>query len=108
MTFTDCEEVPLNTAGWHIWLILRAEQEADITQAFKVRLIVPDDATSALGVAVLTVHSPDTASLTAGKYYYEFKRVLPGVQPPDVWTFKYSARPEFLVVEATIVFDVTE
>lgn len=106
ITFKDCDDQPINTAGWIIWLILRSSLDQTFADAFKVKLIVPDDAVSATGAAILTVHSTATATLAPGKYYYEFKRVLAGITPPDVWTFKYETKPEFVVIDSVVIDDL--
>jgi hypothetical protein len=106
MTFTDCDGAPINTAGWIIWLILRSSVDQTFADSFKVKLVVPNDASSAAGAAILTIHSTDTATLTPGKYYYEFKRVLAGLTPPDVWTFKYDTKPEFVVTDSVVIDDL--
>lgn len=104
-TFSDLSGAPLNTAGWHVWLILRKSADTRYEDAFKLRLIVPDTPAAEEGNVVVTIHSPDTSTLLPGKYLYEFKRVLPGIVPKDVWTFKFDTKPAMVVLDSVVIPD---
>lgn len=87
-----------NIAGQEIWVILKeSRDDADNLATLTQKTLVTDDTDSAVGKAVVTISSLETAKVSPGKYYYEFKRVLPGT-PPDVWTFAYSNKPELVVL----------
>jgi len=104
-TFSDTAGAAINTGGWHVWLILRKAADTRYEDAFKLRLIVPNTPEAVSGSVVLTIHSSDTATLVPGKYLYEFKRVLPGVMPKDVWTFKFDTKPAMMVTDTVVIPD---
>jgi len=105
--FSDADGVALNVAGWEIWLTLRDELDTPLDRVFLVRSVLPNDADALIGRAIITAHSVDTASLLAGKYFYEFKRVLQTV-PPDVWTFDFSTQPTFKVYNGVVLYSTDD
>jgi hypothetical protein len=102
ITFKDATDQPMDITGWDLYLILRDTLDAASVTFQRVVKSTMVDGTS--GVGVLSIASTDSAAIPTGKYYYEFKRVLPGLTPPDVWTFKSSTKPDFHVKDGVILF----
>lgn len=102
ITFKDPNDQPMDITGWDLYLILRDTLDAESVSFQRIVKSTVVDGTS--GVGVLSIASIDSAAVPTGKYYYEFKRVLPGLSPPDVWTFKSSTKPDFLVKDGVILF----
>jgi len=107
-TWVMCFELnqqPIEIAGWDIYLVIRNSkqmEESDIVRV--VKHTIPASADSALGKAVISFAAVDTADVPPGRYYYEFKRVIPNLSPPDVWTFRSSDKPEFVVKDGYIIY----
>ena len=106
VTFKDDSGAAIDTSGFDMYLILRDGIDAASSTFIRtVTTTVPsgtDDA--AAGRATITLAAEDSKDIPIGKYYYEFKRVLPGLTPPDVWTFKSSTKPDFHIKDGVILF----
>ncbi len=72
------------------------------SQVFIFKTTQDSDTENVAGTGFLVIPSTETAKIPAGKYYYEFKRVIPG-SPPDVYTFAQSTSPTFTVHNSTIL-----
>lgn len=97
----------MDTTDWEMWLILRDgvdEETSTNIFRFKHTILASDD--SVLGKATITINSEDSKTIPVGRYYYEFKRVLRDLSPPDVWTFSYSEKMEFDVKPGTSIIDL--
>jgi hypothetical protein len=102
ITFKDANDQPMDISGWDLYLILRDTLDAASVGVQRIVKTSVVDGTS--GVGTISIASTDSAAIPTGKYYYEFKRVLPGLTPPDVWTFKSSTKPDFHVKDGVILF----
>lgn len=102
ITFKDADNQPMDISGWDLYLTLR--DTLDSASATFQRIVKSTVVDGTSGVGVISISSTDSAAIPAGKYYYEFKRVLPTLTPPDVWTFKSSTKPDFLVKDGVILF----
>ena len=102
IAFKDSSDQPMDITGWDLYLILRDTLDS-ASVAFQ-RIVKTTVVDGVSGVGIISIASTDSAAIPAGKYYYEFKRVLPGLTPPDVWTFKSSTKPDFHVKDGVILF----
>lgn len=104
MCFTRDGE-PVDVTGWDIYLLIRDTLDPeDALFSRKVRNTIAASDSATAGFATITIPSNESAQFPAGKYYYEFKRVLPTINPPDVWTFDCSTKPELTVKQGTPLF----
>lgn len=98
-TFTDNCDDPLDITGWEIWVILKKSvTDTDSAAVLKIKREIPASADSAAGKTTVTLRSNESSTLVPGKYHYEFKRVIPATNPPDVWTFAMSTKTSPLSV----------
>jgi hypothetical protein len=102
ITFKDSSDQPMDISGWDLYLILRDTLDA-ASVSFQ-RVVKTSIVDGVSGVGVISLASVDSAVIPVGPYYYEFKRVIPTLSPPDVWTFKSTTKPEFLVKDGVVLF----
>ena len=102
IAFKDGDGQAMDITGWDLYLILR--DTLDVASVSFQRIVKHTILDGTSGTGTLSIASTDSAAIPTGKYYYEFKRVLPGLTPPDVWTFKSSTKPDFHIKDGVILF----